>query len=63
MSISERSERKTFIRVPALSENILLAIITVGFCILHVLTAVFLMSPSATRTAAPSLEQTLALYD
>ncbi|OAF07855.1 hypothetical protein [Bradyrhizobium neotropicale] len=63
MSISEKSERKGFIQAPALSENMLLAIIAVGFCILHILTLVFLVPPSAIRTAAPSLEQTLALYD
>jgi hypothetical protein len=32
MSISERSERKSFVQMPALSDNTLLAIIAVGFC-------------------------------
>jgi hypothetical protein len=63
MSISEKSERKGFIQIPTLSETMLLAIIAVGFCILHILTAVFLVPPSATRSTAPSLEQTLAPYD
>jgi hypothetical protein len=63
MSISEKSERKGFIQVPTPSENMLLAIIAVGFCTLHMLTAVLLVPPSATRTAAPSLEQMLAQYD
>lgn len=63
MPISEKSERKGFIQVPAPSENTLLVIIAVGFCLLHILTVVLVVPPSATRTAAPSLEQTLANYD
>lgn len=63
MSMSEKSERNAFIQLPALSENTLLAIIAVGFCILHILTAVVLVPPAATRTAAPSLERMLANYD
>ena len=63
MSIGERSERKSFVQNPALSENTLLVIIAVGFCILHLLTAVFLMPPPATSAAAPPLEKMLALYD
>ncbi|WP_167561313.1 hypothetical protein [Bradyrhizobium sp. AS23.2] len=51
------------IQIPEPSETTLLSIIAVGFCILHILTFVFLMPPSATRTAAPSLEKALALYD
>ncbi|WP_456842334.1 hypothetical protein [Bradyrhizobium sp. USDA 4486] len=39
----------------------LLAIIAVGFCVLHILTAVFLMPPSGTAAAPP--EKSLALYD
>ena len=63
MSIGEREERERFIQVPRLSANTLLAIIAAEFVILHVLTAVILLSPSATTTAAPSLEQMLAHYD
>ena len=63
MSISEKSERKSLVQIPELSETTLLSIIAVGFCILHVMTYVFLVPPSVTRTSAPSLQQTLALYD
>jgi hypothetical protein len=63
MSISEKSERKGLIQAPVPSENMLLVIIAIGFGLLHILTAVFVVPPSATRTPAPSLQQTLALYD
>lgn len=63
MSISEKSERKGLVQIPALSENMLLMIIAIGFFLLHILTAVFVVPPSAIRTAAPSLEQMLAHYD
>lgn len=63
MSISERSERKSFVQIPTLSDNTLLAIIAVGFCLLHVMTAVFLMPPSASSSAATAPEKSLALYD
>ncbi|WFU69346.1 hypothetical protein [Bradyrhizobium sp. CB2312] len=62
MSIGEE-QRESFIQAPPLSENALLAIIAAGFVMLHVLTAVSLLPPSATTTAAPSLEQMLAHYD
>ena len=63
MSIEEREERESFIPAPPLSENMLLAIIAAGFVILHVVTAVSLLPPSATTTAAPSLEKMLGHYD
>ena len=63
MSIGEKSERKSLIQIPELSEITLLSIIAVGFCILHIMTYVLLVPPSATRLAAPSLEQTLGHYD
>jgi hypothetical protein len=63
MSASEGSERKGSIRIPLPGETMLLAIIAIGFCVLHILTAAFLLSPSETRTAAPSQVQTLAHYD
>lgn len=63
MSISERSESRSFVQIPAFSDNTMLAIIAVGFCLLHVMTAVFLMPPSATSAAATPPEKSLALYD
>ena len=63
MSIEEREECENFIPVPPLSENMLLAIIAAGFVVLHIMTAVSLLPPSATTTAAPSLEQILGHYD
>ncbi|MGY4629218.1 hypothetical protein ACVWY3_006974 [Bradyrhizobium sp. USDA 4486] len=61
MSVGERSARKSLVQIPVLSDNMLLAIIAVGFCVLHILTAVFLMPPSGTAAAPP--EKSLALYD
>ena len=63
MSMSDRSERKGFVQIPALSENRLITIVAIAFCILHILTDVFLVSSSAPRSAAPSPEQILAPYD
>jgi hypothetical protein len=63
MSIGEKSERQGLTRIPDPSEIMLLSIIAVGFCILHIMTYVLLVPASATRTAAPSLEQTLGHYD
>ncbi len=53
MSISERSEGNHFL-LPVVDEDTLLAIVAIGFCLLHVLTAVR-FSPSASATAAPTL--------
>ena len=63
MSMSDRSERKGFIQIPALSDNRRVTIVAVAFCILHIPTDVFLVSLSAPRSAAPSPEQILAPYD
>ncbi|MDI3563427.1 hypothetical protein [Bradyrhizobium sp. Arg816] len=63
MSIGEGQRRESFIQAPPLSEDALLAIIAVGFVMLHILTAVSLLSSSGTMTAAPSLEQMLGHYD
>jgi hypothetical protein len=62
MSISEPSERKGFAELSAPGEIKLLAIIAIGFGLLHLLTALLLVPPPP-RPAAPSLERMLGAYD
>jgi hypothetical protein len=63
MPIGERSERKGIIHIPLPSGNMLLVIIAIGFCIFHILSAVFLRPPSKAYDPAPSLEQTPSSSD
>lgn len=64
MSITERSRsRKSLLRFPDISETTLLAVIAVGFLLLHILTAIVLMPDAATESAAPRAEPKAALTD
>jgi hypothetical protein len=61
MPVNERSLfRKSYVRLPVLSENTLMAIIAVAFLALHILVGVvFLKAPTVT----PQQEASPALYD
>jgi hypothetical protein len=63
MSVSEGSARKLPARLPMPSENALLAVIAVGFLVLHVLVAVTLMPASAKGPMTPEEEVLSRLCD
>lgn len=58
-----RAERKASIQLPTLSENMLLVMIVVGFCVLHILTAVYLMPRSASADTTPPSETAGPMFD
>jgi hypothetical protein len=54
---------KSSVQFPALSETTLLILIAVGFCILHVLTAIYLLQPAVSANAAPPSEAIAPMFD
>ncbi|HLG80365.1 MAG TPA: hypothetical protein VKY22_05070 [Bradyrhizobium sp.] len=64
MSVTERrSYKRSSFQVPALSENVLLAIIALAFLIFHIAVGVVLIKPSGGAAATTQDEPKPSPYD
>jgi hypothetical protein len=63
MSVTERPSYSKSFQIPAPSENLLLAVITAAFLVLHIAAGAILINASSTATSTTQEQAKPPLYD